>query len=212
MRRAMLVLLGVLSLALLTAGCGSRGDYQKQKAWKQLQAKSEKQAQNLERQMEQLLMEMARLRQQQDGLNEQVKVVQGLLDKTQQAQRELGKNIYALGEGKALPQQKPAKSGDRDGWHWTVKLFLSLAIILIFYILYRRITGNDEEDDQEEDGFVEENDLGTIRYPGSVSPNPNPPDSTVSQASPEESDDDFSDPPPAAGYEGENPDEPDRTQ
>lgn len=58
-----------------------------------------------------------------------------------------------------------AKDAERRGWPWFIRLILVLAIVLICFLLYKRVVNEAEEADDE---VVKENDLGSIRYPGSM--------------------------------------------
>jgi len=62
------------------------------------------------------------------------------------------------------------KTGNR-GWPWYVTLLLVVAIIVLFYLVFKRVTREEGEEEEEgaDEGFVEESDMGTIRYPGSKS-------------------------------------------
>lgn len=56
-----------------------------------------------------------------------------------------------------------------EGWSWWSKTFLVILIVGGFFAIYRHLIREegDEEDDFMDDEFLEENELGTVRYPGS---------------------------------------------
>ena len=64
--------------------------------------------------------------------------------------------------------QAPAKAAsETKGWSWFFKGLLVLAIVIICYVVFKRMTREEAEDqDLQDEEFMEENDLGTIRYPG----------------------------------------------
>jgi hypothetical protein len=64
-----------------------------------------------------------------------------------------------------LDQTQSRADGRR--WPWPVTVLLILVIIIVAYLLYKGMTRDGgEEDEMVDEGFVEENDLGTVRYPG----------------------------------------------
>ena len=54
------------------------------------------------------------------------------------------------------------------GWPWYVKLFLILVVLVLVFLVYKVVTRDGGEGDEEnsDESFVEENDLGSVRYPG----------------------------------------------
>jgi heme/copper-type cytochrome/quinol oxidase subunit 2 len=64
--------------------------------------------------------------------------------------------------------QAPAKApSEKPGLSWFVTVLLVLAIVIICYVVFKRMTREEAEDqDLQDEEFMEENDLGTIRYPG----------------------------------------------
>lgn len=80
--------------------------------------------------------------------------------------------------------QAPAKApSEKTGWPWFVKVLLVLAIVIICYVVFKRMTREEAEDqDLQDEEFMEENDLGTIRYPGGAKDAGNKPGSQPPQA------------------------------
>jgi cell division protein FtsB len=74
-------------------------------------------------------------------------------------------NAFATSEA----DQKAAKS---HGWPWWVVLILLVAIIALVYLVMKRIMRGEEpeEDDGGDEGFSEESDRGSVRYPGTKPP------------------------------------------
>jgi membrane protein implicated in regulation of membrane protease activity len=73
----------------------------------------------------------------------------------------------------ALTRAEMAETQRRTGgWPWYLTLLLIVALIVIFYLIFKRITRDEsvEEDEAADEGFVEETDMGTIRYPGTSKP------------------------------------------
>jgi len=80
--------------------------------------------------------------------------------------------------------QAPAKAAsEKPGWPWFVKVLLVLAIVIICYVVFKRMTREEAEDqDLQDEEFMEENDLGTIRYPGGAKDAGNKPESQPPKA------------------------------
>jgi len=70
-----------------------------------------------------------------------------------------------------LSQVEEQQAGNASkGWPWPVRIILILALLVIFYFLWRKVVrGGDEEDDGAEDDYTVENQMGSVRYPGSKS-------------------------------------------
>ncbi|MBN1867896.1 hypothetical protein JW916_11445 [Candidatus Sumerlaeota bacterium] len=56
---------------------------------------------------------------------------------------------------------------EKKGWPWVVSLMLVVAVIVII-MLFKHLSRDDEIEEESlgDEDFAEENDLGTIRYPG----------------------------------------------
>jgi cytochrome c-type biogenesis protein CcmH/NrfF len=80
--------------------------------------------------------------------------------------------------------QAPAKAASENtGWHWFFKVLLGLVIVVILYVVFKRMTREEAEDqDLQDEEFMEENDLGTIRYPGGAKDAGNKPESQPPKA------------------------------
>jgi len=81
--------------------------------------------------------------------------------------------------------QAPAKAASEKttGWPWFFKVLLVLAIVIICYVVFKRMTREEAEDqDLQDEEFMEENDLGTIRYPGGAKDAGNKPGSQPPKA------------------------------
>lgn len=61
-----------------------------------------------------------------------------------------------------------AATEDSGGWSWWIKALLVAAIVVIFFAVYNHLIREEDFDEEDfADGeFLEENELGTVRYPG----------------------------------------------
>ncbi len=107
------------------------------------------------------------------------------------------RNIY--GELQELEQidavaQKAAKAQNDGGWPIFIKILIVIAILVVLIVLLKKMTQSEEFDDDDllDEEFLEENDLGTVRYPSDAE------NSTESSENNEENSDENS--------EKENPD------
>ncbi|HUT24260.1 MAG TPA: hypothetical protein VM492_07970 [Sumerlaeia bacterium] len=76
--------------------------------------------------------------------------------------------IRALIEESIPAEAKQPPEKKAHGWPWFIKLILILALVVGALLLLRRLARDEEEEFDEElldDEFLEENDLGAIRYP-----------------------------------------------
>jgi hypothetical protein len=82
-------------------------------------------------------------------------------------EREMAETRALIGE-QVLAETKEPPEKKAHGWPWFIKLTLILALVVGALLLLRRLARDEEEESDEElldDEFIEENDLGTIRYP-----------------------------------------------
>jgi ABC-type transporter Mla subunit MlaD len=101
---------------------------------------------------------------------------QATLDKTLQDIRENLKKVSdsndELDASLTPPPAVEKKSAAGAGWSWFVRILLFLVIIAILIFLLKRLTREDDTEDDLDSEYQEENDLGTVRYPGIQSPAP----------------------------------------
>lgn len=68
------------------------------------------------------------------------------------------------------PVEKKSLTG--AGWSWFLRILAVLIVIGFFVFFFKRLTREDDAEDDLDSEFQEENDLGTVRYPGIQSPAP----------------------------------------
>lgn len=157
----MLVCAFLLAAVLFATGCGD-------KAGNQMDPR-EMQMQNLQAKitaMEAAVSEMqAQLNQAksiQMQFGDRVSAIQNSLNQVQSSMAESRNALNTLSQAE---EQQAAKSS--KGWPWPVRIILILALLVIFYFLWRKVVrGSDEEDDGAEDDYTVENPMGSVRYPG----------------------------------------------
>ncbi|MFW6303235.1 MAG: hypothetical protein ACOC2L_01320 [Candidatus Sumerlaeota bacterium] len=68
-----------------------------------------------------------------------------------------------------VSQAAPTKStqAEEEGWPLIVKILIVIAIVVVLIVLLKKMTQSEEFDDDDllDEEFLEENDLGTVRYP-----------------------------------------------
>jgi len=74
---------------------------------------------------------------------------------------------------------EPVSAKEREtekGWPWPIKLLLLVALVVVVFLVIRMVTRDDDLEDADllDDEFLEENELGTVRYPGGAGPSSGP--------------------------------------
>jgi len=161
MFRYLILLTWAAILALGVTNC-RESDVQAQKEHGNRQTAREVKSLGLE--MEQASLVMQRIRADQMQMKETLDEMQDRLDHLAERARVLSDNLELTGQAPAAP----AKAEKPAGWPLPVKLLLVLAIIVILYMIYKRVTREEEEEDVLDEEYLEENEMGAIRYPPSV--------------------------------------------
>jgi uncharacterized protein YlxW (UPF0749 family) len=162
---------GILLLLVLAASCGE-------------EKKTPPGPDPLELQMQKVRQQKANLQSQTAQLKERINAVsahvaddQRRLEERIREMDQIQENLVALTlaaesfdtSRKELDQTEAVsvRKEQAKGWHWSIYLILVIVIVVIV-ALFRNLSRDDELDDEtlSDESYTEENDLGTIRYPG----------------------------------------------
>ena len=155
-----LLILATMGVVMLV-GCGSRAKEEeaKQNQINQIRTKSRELQGNIDDLRRQLQATTEQLRQEHAATEKRLTDMLGMVDNISTAVTGVATSVNTL-------DQTQAKAEPRR-WPWPVTVLLILVIIIVAYLLYKGMTRDSgEEDELVDEGFVEENDLGTVRYPG----------------------------------------------
>jgi hypothetical protein len=158
-RMVYLALAGLILLNLF--GCGGGSETKQPDAKEEARMKAAAQAAELSAEVARVKQELA------DIQNKQADA----LDSLSRRVLTLSEKAAALESSINTLTAKPAAedTGAKGKSHWFLTSLLVLTIVVICIILFKRMTREGSEDqDLQDEGFLEENDLGTIRYPGSA--------------------------------------------
>lgn len=166
MRRTMApVMVLALVLAFLCA-CGHNEEAKR--AQEQLKAANKKIADNT--------VELNKLKAKLDGLKTLDENNESMVQKSlQDIQENLKKVSDSNDEVEASLTHSltppPSTDGKSAGsWSWPIRIVLILVVVVGLFYFYKRLTREDESEDELDTEFQEENDLGTVRYPGTPTP------------------------------------------
>lgn len=130
----------------------------------------ENQVQRLHRQVQRLAAEQAALREKLVIAQGQIASARAQLDAAEATIKSLQAGVDTQDLSpllRTLPNLARPKVApvEKKGWPLPIKLMIVLAILIIVFLFFQSMTADDDEDDLFDDSFVEENDLGTVRYP-----------------------------------------------
>lgn len=155
-----LLILAMISIVMLV-GCGNRAKEEeaKQNQIKQIREKSRELQANIDELRRQLQSTNEQLRQEHAATEKRLTDMLATVDGISTAVTGVASSVNTLDQTQVRTESKR--------WPWPVTVLLILVIIIVAYLLYKGMTRDSgEEDDLVDEGFVEENDLGTVRYPG----------------------------------------------
>lgn len=196
----------LLSICVLVfTGCGSEepkeenptpAEFKTRKAIETLDSLSNQQAvmnnqiQNMEQQLQNLVDMQSKVTQTVQESKASLSSMRAQHDQVQVKLTQL-RNIY--GELLDLEQingvaKKSEKAGDDDGWPILVKILIVIAILVVLIVLLKKMTQSEDFDDDDllDEEFLEENDLGTVRYPADIEDNEDDSEDTEDKENPED--------------------------
>jgi septal ring factor EnvC (AmiA/AmiB activator) len=161
----------LLLFALLIMSCGEKEPANKAPDPRELQM------QKVRQQAADLRMQTAQLKERINTIASHITEDQRRLEERIREVDQLQENIAALtltAEGldtsrRELDETEAAvkREAEKRGWPWVLYLVVAAALVLSV-VLFKHLNRDDETEDDSlgDEGFSEENDMGTIRYPG----------------------------------------------
>lgn len=156
------VTLALVAALLLAAGCGKGKAPRVDARQAQINALKAK-ATDFQTSAEQARAQAEQVRTELAQLNNRLAALQTSADEMKAKSLDLQQALDGL------IRAEQAEVG-RRGWPWYVNLFLILGVVVLVFLLYKVLTRDTDEGEEgaTDESYVEETDLGSVRYPGST--------------------------------------------
>jgi len=170
MRRFIPLTLVAISVALFAIACGAEEDTEKTDP-RELQINKVRLSVNALKARESDLQDkMTALKNQirvnQENLQQSMAALEASLASVSQERDSIQRALQVMDQ---VDEPAGAQDGGAGkGWPWPIKLLLLAALVVVVFLVIRMVTRDDDLDETDllDDEFLEENELGTVRYPG----------------------------------------------